>query len=309
MAIVAVATLAPFREAVKSTRGALQRVGRHLLQRCAARTRHLCGKMFVDTPDGPIHVELSGSGSRTPVLFVHGLGGSGASWAGLVAALGAERPVGAVDLRGCGSSAHGSGTITLERLADDCAAVINSAWGRRCHLVGHSLGGVIVQDLLVRYPTLCAAAVLVSTSSKVGEKAAESWRRLADIVERRGLSESGGQRSFSEGFAARNPGVVTEHARIAAAADPIVYAAQARAASSYDYGAKLAAVTNPVLIIQGLDDRLTSTGGSVILNRALSNSELMMLADVGHNAHVELGARFAEIVRDFLSRHEAAALA
>ena len=246
-------------------------------------------------------------GSRPPVLLVHGLGGSSASWEEVAGLIAADRPVGAIDLRGCGQSPRGSVEISLEELANDCSVVIDALWGRRCHLVGHSLGGVIVQDLLIRHPERCGAAVLVSTSSKVGEKAAESWRRLADIVERRGLSDSGGQRSFSEEFATRNPDVVASHSRMAAASDPSVYAAQARAASSYDYGERLGALANPVLIIQGRDDRLTSAGGSVILNRALANSKLMMVDGVGHNAHIELGPRFAELVREFLVRHDDAA--
>jgi len=263
--------------------------------------------MFVDTPNGSIHVEVTADGHQPPVLLVHGLGGSAASWGEVAGLIAGERPVGAIDLRGCGQSPRGTGEITLEALADDCAAIIGALWGRRCHLVGHSLGGVIVQDLLIRYPSLCGAAVLVSTSSKVGEKAAESWRRLADIVERRGLSDSAGQRSFSEGFAAQNPAVVATHARLAAASDPVVYAAHARAASTYDYGAQLGALRNPVLILQGRDDRLTSAGGSVILSRVLANAELMMVDGVGHNAHIELGTRFAELVREFLRRHDGAA--
>jgi pimeloyl-ACP methyl ester carboxylesterase len=45
----------------------------------------------------------------------------------------------------------------------------------------------------------------------------------------------------------------------------------------------------------------------VILSRALPNAELLLVEGIGHNAHVELGARFAELVRDFLERHEDAA--
>jgi pimeloyl-ACP methyl ester carboxylesterase len=99
---------------------------------------------------------------------------------------------------------------------------------------------------------------------------------------------------------------VSEHARIGAATDPLVYADQARAAASYDYGTKLGSVTNPVLILQGEEDRLTSPGGSVILSRALPNAELRIVPGIGHNAHIELGATFVEMVRAFLARHDLA---
>lgn len=261
--------------------------------------------MIVETADAQIHMEVFGNDPKhPPLLLIHGLGGSGRSWGDLPERFATDRRVGAVDLRGCGRSEPGLEPITIRRLADDCRAAIEETWGTACHLLGHSLGGVVVQEMLVRSPSICRAAVLVSTSSKVGAKAAESWRRLADVVEKRGLSAAGGARSFSEAFAEKNREVVATHARIAASTSPAVYAAQARAASSYDYGPLLATVANPVLVVQGLEDRLTSAGGAVLLSRALPNATLTLEPHVGHNAHLELGSRFVEIVREFLTRHD-----
>jgi len=122
-------------------------------------------------------------------------------------------------------------------------------------------------------------------------------------VERRGsVSEGGSARAFSESFASGHPDLVEEQGRISASSDPAVYAAQARAASSYDYSDALSRVTNPVLVIQGLADRMTSPGGSVLLSRALSQSELLMVEGVGHNAHLEMGDRFVATVLAFFDR-------
>jgi len=261
--------------------------------------------MIVEIADAKIHIDVFGDEpKRPPLLLVHGLGGSGESWGRLPEQFAADRRVGAIHLRGCGRSEPGVEPITIDRLANDCVAAVEAVWGTACHLLGHSLGGVIAQEMLVRRPSVCRAAVLLSTSSKVGAKAAESWRRLADVVEKRGLSDAGGQRSFSEAFAAQNAEVVASQARIAASTSPAVYAAQARAASSYDYGPLLASVENPVLVMQGQEDRLTSPGGSVLLSRALPNATLLLEPHVGHNAHLELGDRFVEIVRAFLTRHD-----
>jgi len=99
--------------------------------------------------------------------------------------------------------------------------------------------------------------------------------------------------------------LVEEHGRISASTDATVYSAQARAASSYDYSVALAAVENPVLVLQGLADRMTSPGGSVLLSRAIPGSELRMIEGVGHNLHIEMGERFVELVVEFLTRHDA----
>jgi pimeloyl-ACP methyl ester carboxylesterase len=83
-----------------------------------------------------------------------------------------------------------------------------------------------------------------------------------------------------------------------------VYAEQARAASAYDYTNALARVTQPVLVMQGLADTMTSPGGSVILSRALANSRLEMIENVSHNLHIELGEEFGRRVAAFLDEVE-----
>jgi len=254
-----------------------------------------------------LHCEIHGNDPKLPpVVLIHGLGGNVGSWGGIPAALAGHRRTAAVDLRGCGLSERGSLPITIANLADDIATVIVALGAGPAHIVGHSLGGVIAQHLLVRHGGLCAAAVLISTSSKVGVQAAEGWRRLADAVEHRGsVGEAGAARAFSQVFAESHPALVEEQGRISAGANAAVYAAQARAASAYDYSDALAAVENPVLVLQGLADRMTSPGGSVLLSRAIPNSELRMIEGVGHNLHVEMGDGFVGAVLEFLARHDA----
>ncbi len=129
------------------------------------------------------------------------------------------------------------------------------------------------------------------------------------MVEERGLEVTADaqSRGFGERFAASHPEVVARHAGITRRADANVYAEQARAASNYDYTEALSGVGRPVLIIQGLADRLTSPGGSVIMSRALPRAELMMVDDVGHNAHIEMGETFVKKVEAFFSSAEAEA--
>jgi len=258
--------------------------------------------MDVSTNDARLHVEVSGHG-EPPIVLLHGLGGSSGSWPVLGDGFAQHRRTLCPDLRGCGSSAVGAAPYTLERLAADIVAILDALEVDRCHLVGHSLGGVVAQQLLTCHGDRCAASVLVSTSSRVGDKAAESWRRLADVVESRGLNDSPAARAraFSARFAAENPGVVEALGALTAATDPAVYAAQARLASHYDFTEALAAVPQPILVVQGLADRLTSPGGSVLLSRALPNARLEMIEGAGHNVHLEMGGAFVRLVEDFLA--------
>lgn len=245
----------------------------------------------------------------SPVLLLHGLGGSRAAWPGVADALATRHRVLAMDLRGSGESPLGEEPLSFALLAADAVAVLEAASIDRAHVVGHSFGGVIAQEILLDYPDRILSAMLVSTSSEVGEAAAAGWLRLADVVEARGLSDSPSSRTraFTDGYAERHPDIVEAIGRIAAAADPLGYAAQARLAACYDYTAALSAVTTPCVVVQGLADRLTAPGGSVILHRAIERSRLEMVEGVGHNAHVEMGSRFVDMANTLFDEVDAAA--
>jgi len=248
-----------------------------------------------------IEVDVLGTGGP-PILLVHGLGGSSRTWSALAPLLAACTRVIVPDLRGCGQSDRGTAAYTLSQVADDLARVLEALAAPPCVAVGHSLGGVIVQDLLVRHPSAIAAAVLISTSSRLNEKATASWQRIADAVEANGVSDSPAARArgFSEEYAEAHPDVLARHGEIASSTDRKVYAEQARAASSYDYTAALGSVACPVLVLQGLADRLTPPGGSVLLHRALpGGARLEMIEGAGHNLPIEMPERVAGLVLDF----------
>lgn len=254
-------------------------------------------------PVADIEVEVDCFGESGPaIVLVHGLGGSRRTWSELAPLLASEARVVVPDLRGCGGTSRGTSPWTLAQAADDIAGVAAALGLGRYVLVGHSLGGVIAQELLTRHRPEIAGAVLISTSSRLSAKATENWLRLADTVLQRGISDSPASqaRGFAEAYASEHPEVLAEHARIAAATDQAVYSEQARAASSYDFTSALASVTCPVLILQGLADRLTPPGGSVLLQRAMpAHSRLEMIEGAGHNLPIEMPATVARLVLEF----------
>jgi 3-oxoadipate enol-lactonase len=146
--------------------------------------------MLIRSGTASLCVDVLGN-DRTPVLLLHGLGGTRLSWLELPRTLAQSRRVIVPDLRGCGDSERGTEPYTFAVLASDAVAVLDALKIERCHLVGHSLGGVVAQELLTAHNARCASAVLISTSSRVGEAATAGWLRLADSVERRGFGSAG----------------------------------------------------------------------------------------------------------------------
>jgi len=102
----------------------------------------------------------SGAADRPPLLFVHGLGHGAWCWENWQdAAADAGYDSVAVSLRGHGGSAGRLRTSRLGHYVDDVIEVA-TALPAPPVLVGHSMGGLVVQQVLARYAV--RAAVLVS---------------------------------------------------------------------------------------------------------------------------------------------------
>ena len=261
--------------------------------------------MFIQHENTRLYADLHGQpvDRQALALLLHGLGGSSASWQDLPAGLARTRQVLVPDLRGCGRSERGSGPLDLARMTGDVLALLDELGAPACHVAGHSLGGVIGQELLSRHGRRVLSAVLVSTSSRVGDKAAANWQRLADRVESEGLGlmAEGTARGFSDDYAAANPDTVAHHRRLTEQSDARVWAEMARAAAVYDYDEALVGVGQPVLVLQGGADRLTPTGGSVLLSRALGGSTLEIVEGKGHQLPIEMGEAFVQRIEEFFS--------
>jgi pimeloyl-ACP methyl ester carboxylesterase len=108
-----------------------------------------------------ISVEPEVAAGRPPLLFVHGLGHAAWCWSEHWLAGAAERgyPAHALTLRGCGPEAGRSWRITIGDYVSDVVAAA-AALPEPPVLVGHSLGGLVVQRALSRFRP--AAVVLVA---------------------------------------------------------------------------------------------------------------------------------------------------
>jgi pimeloyl-ACP methyl ester carboxylesterase len=94
------------------------------------------------SPDGT-SIAWSRTGGGDPVVLVHGITESAASFDPVTVRLAETHEVISLDLRGHGESGS-AGSYDLASMASDVAAVIAASGVVRPHLVGHSLGGAVV---------------------------------------------------------------------------------------------------------------------------------------------------------------------
>ena len=203
-------------------------------------------------------------GNGTPLVLVHGIGGSTAGWAAVQPQLAQQLRSIAIDVRGFGESDKPDGPVTPELWASDIAGLLDELQIDRAVILGHSMGGVIAQRFALDFPKRVLALILESTSSQVNDAARAYWEQQAG------------------------------------ASDSPQWASAARAVSRIQFTSELNRIAVPTLILQGLTDPRTPPGGSVIMSRNIPGAELVMLEDTGHNIHQERPKEFVANVLAFL---------
>jgi len=127
---------------------------------------------------GPKH-EPAAEPCRTPVVLVHGYGGNPAHWLPLEGAL---RQVGFVNVH---PAAYHSARNTLggiaEALRTSCHEAMEAAGSDHLHLVGHSLGGVLVRYVVQRLGLAAdvGTAVMVAAPHRGTPLARLGWDPVA----------------------------------------------------------------------------------------------------------------------------------
>jgi pimeloyl-ACP methyl ester carboxylesterase len=103
-------------------------------------------------------------GAGPPLLLVHGLTGGASNWTELAPRLAGRRRVLVPDLPGHGGSAPLPAAPNLDAFADRVRLVADHEGMLPAPLVGHSLGGLVVLRLALRWPEAATAVVLAAAA-------------------------------------------------------------------------------------------------------------------------------------------------
>src|SRR6185312_2373584 len=158
----------------------------------------------------PLHHLVEGRGE--PVVLVHAIGCDHRMWDSLASDLASSRyRVLRVDVRGHGESPVPDGEYSLEGLADDVLALLDSLEIEKAHWVGLSMGGMIGQAFALAHPGRLRRLVLANTTSGYGPDGPKMWEARMKAVRDGGMAaiaELVMQRYFSDAFRERHPEVV-----------------------------------------------------------------------------------------------------
>jgi pimeloyl-ACP methyl ester carboxylesterase len=260
--------------------------------------------------DVRLHYEVTGRGD--PLLMVMGLGGSSAAWAPeLIAELGRSFQTIVYDNRGTGQSDKPDIPYSLEMFAADSIAILDELKLSRVHLFGVSMGGMIAQEIALRYGSRLQTLTLGCTTCG-GRNAVppppESIKLLT--APRDGLSD---EEVIRRGWPlAYTPDYIKNHRAELEASIPRLLANPTptfifKRHLEATYGLKtydrLPQIKTPTLIITGAKDVLIPARNSEILAERIAGARLHIIANAGHAFFDEAREEFLKEFVPFLKSY------
>ncbi len=106
----------------------------------------------VQRTSGPVSIAYEVQGSGPLVVFLHGIGGNRTNWYEQLDHFGDRFCAVTWDARGYGASDDSPQPLKFSDYADDLNRLLDHFKAERAHLVGLSMGGMIIQDFYDRYP-------------------------------------------------------------------------------------------------------------------------------------------------------------
>lgn len=259
-------------------------------------------------PDGTT-LAWSTTGSGDPVLLVHGITESASSWQPVVDRLREDHRVVTLDLRGHGESGH-AGTYDLTAMAGDVLAVVGAADADGAHLVGHSLGGIVVTAAGAAAPDAgvgVSSVVDVDQSLQLGAfkdqivavesllRDPEEYRTVVDAM----FNMMSGE-LLSDGEAARIDALRRADHEVVLGVWELLLTQPAEAIAALVDGTLTGYAERrvPYLALFGIDP---GDGYGEWLSQRIPGSEVEYWADHGHYPHLVDPDRFVDRLRRFWS--------
>lgn len=238
----------------------------------------------------------------TPVVFVHGFMGGSQQWQGQRDAFGPRFDVIAPDLPGYGENAHLDAPGSIPAFARWVLGDLSARGIKRFHLVGHSMGGMIVQEMTAQAPDRVDNLVLYGTGAT-----GRLPGRFETICTSKHRAETDGPQATARRIAATwflNCEAAEGYADCAAIAERSslqAILAGLDAMEGWDGVGALPGIRARTLVLWGDRDRTYPWSQTEQLWSSISGASLAVIPDCAHAVHLEKPQLFNAVLADFLA--------
>ena len=248
-------------------------------------------------------IYIGDEGKGFPLVLVHGFLGSSKMWGPQIDFFKKNFRVITPDLPGFGKSTHiksHDSIISLANLILDC---LKDKQINKFYLLGHSMGGMIVQEMAKIYGDKISKLICYSTGP-IGEMPDrfETMDESRDSLKKIGLE-------LTTRNIAKTWFILSEKAKyfdlcIQAGKETSVDAVDNALIAMKEYNGtnNLKFIKNETLIIWGEKDKSYNYKQIQTLKENISNSSLVIFKECAHNIHLEKIEEFNKTVQNFLNK-------
>lgn len=239
-----------------------------------------------------VNYEEAGNSMKKTILFIHGAGGSSATWFMQLRGLSSEHHIVAIELNGHGKSPDRAEDDILQSYLDDVHKVATKF--ERPFLAGHSMGGALAQLYALNHSENISGIILVGTGAKL---------RVTPIVfnlldnDFEGYVEAVGNFMFSEDTSDE----MIEASKHEIRKCPVqIIRRDFELCDKFDIMDKVKEIKTPTIIIVGESDVMTPVKYSQYLKNEIEGSVLHVIEKAGHSVMLENFGIFNEIVANWV---------
>jgi 3-oxoadipate enol-lactonase len=245
------------------------------------------------------------AGDGPPIVFIHGLGGTGNVWHAQRVGLSKYFRVITVDLPGSGRSDKSEREYSIEKWVDQIAGLSDAIGIDRLTLVGHSMTTVLAQKFAAKHSSRLNALVLCGPLTELAPPAQEAFTKRAQTVERDGMmAVVDGILTGALTAAAReggNASLVGLYRELLLANDPIHYAGHIRALIAGSAKEDQAHINVPTLILVGDQDAVTPLALCRPIKDAIKDCKIRVIPGTAHLTMLERPTEFNAALVEFLA--------
>jgi pyruvate dehydrogenase E2 component (dihydrolipoamide acetyltransferase) len=242
-----------------------------------------------------------GGGEAAPIVLVHGFGADLNAWMFNQPVLAERRRAVAIDLPGHGGSVKQVGAGDAETFAAAVSDALTELDIDRFHLVGHSMGGAIALVLAGQMPDRIASLTLLTPAGLGPEINSAFIEGFVKVTRRREAQELLAALVHDPSLISR--AMIEETLRykrldgVPAALDAIAHAWFPGGRQVLDLQPALAALTVPVQIVWGRDDRVIPVAHAEVL---AGRMPVHILDKVGHLPQMEKAGEVNRLIARFV---------
>lgn len=258
-------------------------------------------------------------GKGFPVLLVHGFTGNKEGWISQWVPLSKSFRVIRFDNRNGGCSDRPNIPNTLDMLADDIKGLLEYLKIKKTHIIGWSMGGIIVQKFAIKYPNYIEKIVLINTvmgapyeqavsimsqnslyelEFRKNDKEKAFWKsaRLGYHIKFRKEMEANPDKKFyglwsvQDLIAIQNINPVT----------PQDISNQANALYPPLTADEVRTIKNQTLLIASSHDRLTAKSAMAQINETIPNTKFVVIEKAGHSSPISRAPEINKLIIEFL---------